>query len=202
MSMGITSALNYESTYEMCFDGEIGSLVSLDAFGHLTDAEVDLFMVTAIVDEVGDRDEEPLTFGIEVSHLWRVTHPFVPDEMDESDDYESRWTFSYSEEQTPGAIPVTKFEVASPRSVPRLEPNSPRLERNRRTHEFDVTGVDYFPVVCVNHPEEPATTGYPESRVIDPKLVLDGYVHMCQPCSRDFSLRLEEAYRKAREEAQ
>lgn len=190
----------YDCTYEMCFDGEIGSLVSLDARGHLPDAEVELFMATVVVEEVGDRDDEPLTFGIEVSHLWRREHPFVPDDGDEhEEEYEKRWTYSYSADETEGSIAVTKFEIASPWSAPRLHPHGPRLERNRRTHEFDEEGVDYYPILCANHPDRTASTGYPEHQVIDPEFVLDGYVNMCSECSASFSQRLSEARKRVRE---
>ena len=186
----------YGTTHEMGYDGEIGSLCSLDASGHLDDADVEVFLASAFDEYFWD--EEPLTFGIEVEHLWRVTQPFeFLDGEEPEDGHAERWTYHYLTAERSGAIPVTRFLIDSPWSFPATSPEGPRLERNRRTHEFDVEGVDYFPMLCVNHPDRPATTGYPESSVIDPPLVIDGTVPMCGECSRSFSERLAEARRKA-----
>lgn len=187
--------ISYGRTYEMCFDGELGSLTSLDAKGHLDDLTVELFMATAVSEWIGD--DEPNIFGIEVEHLWRKEYPFVPDTEDEDDEYESRWSFGYTENEIEGSIAVTRFSIASPWSFAALSPEGPQLERNRRTHEYDEEGVDYFPILCVNHPDEPAQSGVHQSQVINPPLVIRDYVYFCRPCSDRFHERLAEARKKA-----
>lgn len=237
----------YDPTYEMCFDGELGSLISLDAHGHLDARDVEMFMATAVADEFYDT----LDFGFEVECLWRTEHPYVDDEFD-AEEIGERWTYHYNAAETDGAIAVTRFQVASPwafagdaRSgqVSSADAESPlrvtvagvrqrvcptcgngtltppskwsttarcdgddcsyqlppkptivrRGSQYARREDFDGWG-DRFPLMCINHPDEPATTGIPAEQVIDADdAAIDGSVHMCHPCSKGFQQRMAKA---------
>lgn len=185
----------YDKTYEMGFDGEMGSLVSLDAEGHLDDRAVELFMASAVA-EAFECEEGPLAMGFDVEYLWRSTHPYDDGDFD-PEEIGERWTFSYTGDEREGAVPVTRFQVNSTWTLPALSEDGDRMFRNRRTGEFDVEGVDYFPIVCVNHPDEVAVSGVHESQVIDPPRVIDRYVYFCRPCSERFHARLTEARKRA-----
>lgn len=186
----------FDISYECGFDGDLGSLLSIDAHGHLDFADAEVFLADVVARELADAgfDESP-TFGLEIEHLWRSTHPLVTDDDYE---YEDRWTYDYTAREREGAVPVTRFQIASPWSRPAIGPNAPRETRDRRTNEFTTDGIDYWPVMCVKHPDEPASTGIPESRFadLDPALSLDGQVHYCNPCANAFHERLRIATEK------
>lgn len=59
--------------------------------------------------------------------------------------------------------------------------------------------MDYFPLLCVHHPDEPAQTGIPAERFSDPRGAVDGYVHYCGPCAADFHQRWAAALTQARQ---
>lgn len=242
----------YDTTHEMC-DGDLGSVMSIDAHGHLDDADVEMFMATAVAEELYDT----LDFGLEVEHLWRSMHPLDDEEYDEEETGE-RWEYSYSAEERLGAIAVTRFQVASPWAFAgdarsrqlheadasgSLADNSERVTTTQRacpecgcvaglvvsswrentdarcaTHDCDYRlparvnrapktpsfegWADRFPLMCVNHPDETATSGYPVCQVIGGEdKAIDGRVHMCRGCSREFSERLAAARRRALQEA-
>lgn len=184
----------FDMTYGVGFGGDIGSLMSVDAHGHLDDREAELFMAGVVASEL-DHEEEPRDFGFEIEHLWRTQHPFVCDDGEDCEgDHDAGWTYAYSDEQITDAVAVTRFQVASPWSRPAFGPDAPRAESHRRTHKFLVDGVDRWPLMCVHHPDEPAITGIPVSRFVEGTTGLDGHIHYCHPCLRDYEVRAKRGY--------
>lgn len=193
------SSTTFDITYELGFDGEIGSVVSIDACGHLPFTDAELFLADTVARELCDAGYgEPFAFGLEIEHLWRSEHPFTgDDELD--DDIGERWTYTYTAGKRPGAVPVTRFQIAHPWARPAASAHSPRAIRERRTGEFTETGIDHFPLLCIHHPDEPAVTAIPAGRFIDPapESVIDGHVHYCGPCHATFNERMRIATEKA-----
>ena len=196
----MTTTTDFDLTYECGFDGDLGSVMSIDAHGHLSFEDADLFLADVVERELFDhRHGEGPPFGLEIEHLWRSEHPFVPDDMDEhSDDYDARWTYEYDTAETTGSIAVTRFQIASPWSRAATSPTADRAERDRRSGEFVLDGVDHYPLMCIHHPDEAATTSISAERFIDPapEHVLDGHVHYCLPCHSAFTARLRIATEK------
>jgi len=195
--MKTTAPILFDVTYEVGFDGELGAVVSVDAHSHLDFADAEIFLADTVARELYDAglDDGPI-FGLEIEHLWRVEHPL---DIDEDDCAEDRWTYSYTEHQRPGAIAVTRFQIAHPWSRPAVAPDAPRAERNRRTGQFTVEGVDYFPLMCINHPDEPAQCALDQDRFIDPapEDLVDGNIHYCRHCYDDYNVRVRAAREKA-----
>lgn len=192
-------SISSDTTYECGFDGELGSIMSVDAHGHLDFSDAEVFLADVVARELHDGgfDEGP-NFGLEIEHLWRTEHPLAIED-DEDSEYGERWTYSYTENERPGAVAVTRFQVASPWARPAVSPTADRATTDRRTHKFTVEGVDYFPLLCIHHPDEPAVTGIPVDRFIDPspENVLDALVHYCGPCHTAFNERMRIATEKA-----
>ena len=188
----------FDITYECGFDGELGSVMSLDAHGHLSFDDAEVFLADTVERELRDAgfDESP-AFGLEIERLWRGEHPLELED-DPDDGYGNRWTYSYTETERPGAVPVTRFQIASPWSRAATSAGGPRANRDRKTNEFIDEGVDYFPLMCIHHPDEPAVSGMPEHLFIDPspESVIDGNVHYCAPCLSAFNTRLRVAREK------
>ncbi|SDH37615.1 hypothetical protein [Microbacterium sp. 77mftsu3.1] len=184
----------YSTTHEMDEEGHPVSLVSIDAHGHLDFEDAEVFLADVVADELATAGyEEGPTFGLEVEHLWRGTRP-VPGYESEQEGWVEYVYFAYDEVDT---IAVTRFQIASPWAREATSPTAPRAERDRRTGKLLEEGVDSWPVVCIHHPEEPAVTGIPESRFVDPTPAIDGHVHYCAPCYELFSKRLTLATAKA-----
>ncbi|MBN9214746.1 MAG: hypothetical protein J0J04_08020 [Microbacterium sp.] len=188
----ITAHPAYDLTYESSFSGELGSLFSIDAHGHLDDRDAELFMADVVASEVFV--EDPYDFGFEIEHLWRSVHPFVcGDGEDCEGDHDTAGTYHYTEEKREEAVAVTRFQIASPWSRPATAPDAPRARNDRRSGAFLEVGVDYWPVVCVHHPDEPAVTGIPVSRFVEGTVGVDGHIHYCTPCLREFEVREKRA---------
>lgn len=188
---------HFDLTYEIDFDGGLGSLISVDAHGHLDHADTEVFLADVVERELYEASEHMPTFGVEIEYLWRSTHPLSDD--DDDGEYDTRWTYHYTDTEREHAIAVTRFQISSPWSRPSTSPTGPRATRNRRTGGFLEEGVDHFPLVCIHHPEETAVTAIPETRFIDPDpaCVIDGHVHYCGPCAKVFSERLAAAQNRA-----
>jgi hypothetical protein len=95
-------AQEYELTYELDGDFELGAPMSVDVFGHIDYADQQLVMAQIVEDEFYQAGEY-----FEVEHLWRTQYP-APDFEEQE-----RWTFGYSAEPSEGAIAVTRFQIAS-----------------------------------------------------------------------------------------
>lgn len=154
---------DFDTTYELQFDGDLGSIMSIDAHGFLDFADQELFVAGVLEEELCYADVPYL----EVEQLWRTEHP--------ADDFEdaSRWEYAYSKAETCGALAVTRFQVAS-----------------------------YWSHLCVNHPDELATQGFPASNIVEDQqhLAENGYVYLCKPCAKRFSDRLHAAQAAAMKE--
>lgn len=195
----ITAQPAYDLTYESSFSGELGSLFSVDAHGHLDDRDAELFMADVVAGEV--YAEDPYDFGFEIEHLWRSVHPFVcGDGEDCEGDHDTAGTYHYTAEEREDAVAVTRFQIASPWARPAVAPDAPRENTDRRSGKLLVDGVDYWPVVCIHHPDEPAVTGIPASRFVEGTVGIDGHVHYCTPCLREFEVREKRAYTIAQAE--
>lgn len=187
-----TARRAYDLTYESSFSGELGSLNSIDAHGHLDDRDAELFMADIVANEVFV--EVPYDFGFEIEHLWRSVHPFVCEDGEDCDgDHDTAGTYHYTEEEREDAVAVTRFQIASPWSRPATAPEAPRAQTDRRTGAFLTDGVDYWPVVCIHHPDEPAMAGIPVSRFVEGTVGIDGHIYYCRPCLRDFEAREKRA---------
>lgn len=197
----MTTTPEYDLVHELGFDGDLGSILSVDAHGHLPFEDAELFLADVVEREIFDyRHGAGPVFGLEIEHVWRSTHRFVPDDGDEhEDEYGERWSYEYATEETAGSIAVTRFQIASPWSRAAVSPTADRAERDRRTGDFLVEGVDHFPVMCCKHPDELAVTGIPSARFTDPDpaYVLDGHVHYCKPCHEAFNDRIRIATERA-----
>lgn len=189
-------APQYDLTYEMGFDGDIGCLMSVDAHGHLDHLDAEMFLADTVCQELWEAGREACPdFGLEIEHLWRTEHPLA---LEDAEDSPECWTYSYSDVERRGSLAVTRFHIASPWSRPALAPGAPRAERDRRTHLFTAEGVDHFPLMCIHHPDEPAASAIAESLFIDPSPhSLDGHIHYCTPCRTAFDQRLKIARAKA-----
>lgn len=192
----------YTPTYEIGGDGELYGIATVDADGHLDYLDAELFMATTVAEEFDDGEEYVHTFGFEIEHLWRSEHPLDPEEYDDEEGGSPRWTYHYTTEERPGAVAVTRFRVADPWSRPALTPRGERATpKTRGSNDWIEEGVDDFPIMCIHHPEETAVSGIPTDRFADTEetrsRALDGYIHYCRPCLRDF----DERYRIARAEA-
>lgn len=190
----------YTPTYEIGGDGELYGIATVDADGHLDYLDAELFLATAVAEELDDGEDYVHPFGIEIEHLWRSEHPLDPEEYDDEDGLSKRWTYSYSDTEIVGSVPVTRFRVADPWSRPALTPRGPRATpKTRGSNDWIEEGVDDFPVMCINHDDEPATVGVPKEQFVNDAEddALEGYVHYCSPCSDAFRVRLAEARREA-----
>lgn len=189
----------YDLTYECGFDGELGNMASIDAIGHLGHLDVELFLAD-VADELENAgyDECP-TFGLEVEHLWRSEHPFQLDTEDGLDEEGTApWTYHYTTEEREDAVAVTRFQIASPWAREAVSPRAERAVRDRRTGEHTIEGVDSWPLMCIHHPDRPATVAIPEERFSDPgDDVLDGNIHYCSPCMLAFEKRVKIATERA-----
>lgn len=197
----MSTAQQYDLTYEIGFDGDLGSLISIDAQGHLEPSDVELFVADVVREELDSAGYDTCpAFGLEVEHLWRSFHPLDLDHDEiEASGYADRWAYQYTSHERDGTEAITRFQVASPWSREAIGPNSDRAVRDRRTGEHTIAGVDSWPVLCVHHPDEPAVTGIPEQRFSStkPGQVIDGHVYYCLPCSQAFNQRMEAATEKA-----
>ena len=187
----------HDITREMDGDGELYGVISVDAHGHLDFAEAELFMALVVNEELYEEEEHTHSFGIEIEHLWRTTHPLDRDDYASSDG--ERWTYWYTTDERPGSIAVTRFQVASPWARAAVTPLGAHATRDPKSGEWIEEGVDYFPVMCVNHPDERARVGMPESRFVESERTkaLEGLIHYCHPCADDFHRRWDEAVRVA-----
>ena len=187
-----TTTPTYDTTHECDLDGELGGLQSVDAHGHLDAASADIFLADTVQRELYDAGYDWCpAFGLEIEQLWRSEHLLHIEDTE-------CWTYRYTTDEHEGAIPVTRFQIASPWARPSVGAGAQRAARDRRTGAYVEEGVDEWPLLCVHHPDEPAVTGIPESRFIDADSadVIDGQVHYCRPCATDFTERLKVARQK------
>lgn len=194
--------LTYTTTREIDGDGELWGIASLDVDGHISHDAAELFMVTTLAEELSEDEDFVHPLGIEIEHLWRSEHPMSADEYD-AEYMGERWTYHYTEQERPGSVPVTRFQIASHWTRPATSPTAPRATRDPKTGEWTEEGVDYYPIVCVKHPDTLAVTGIPIERFTKDSRsqALDGMIYYCRPCSADFDERWLAALAVAREEA-
>lgn len=161
--------MTYDVTYESDGSGDVGSVMSIDAYGHLDDREVELFMADVVAEVIDDPDDV-FDFGFEVEHLHRFTYPWKDEE-----DAEVVYLYGYDQEPGKDTTVVTRFQIARP---------------------WTKLGTD-LPLMCIHHPDESAVVGMPEGMFSNPVSVIDGNIHYCRPCGEAAGERIREARRAA-----